>query len=395
MINIYCACSQSSSLPVNFHLRNNRGMTTDYSPEKGDGSGSNGSDIEAKLPKFFKIVSNQGVHRLRLPPEFTRRYGHNLTDSLSLKVPNGLVWKVELVQYSNGEAWLHRGWQRFQEYYSIQLGHLLLFKYVGNSHFEAHIFDTTATEIEYSYYDSLERDALMNQVAKTESESDDSVVFLKEILAGKNVGRKHQDVDDDNNPPPTWGKKRRMQEYDGLHSEKLRRSSRVEQNSSSHVKKESSFPDSSPNYQSYIDEHGEGTKLKYPDRKQVQQRAVDGNERFKAYTRALVFMSEKPTRNLFFVVVMHPSYVSTRRSALHIPPVFAKEISLGNGNSSILLVYEGKTWLVRCVRGKQGATLTTGWRKFTEDNDLKVGDACVFEASKRINLAWDIIIFRG
>lgn len=371
-------------------------MTQDYCPKKGDGSGSNGYGIGAKLPNFFKIVSDQGAQRLRLPPEFTRRYGHNLADDcLSLKVPNGLVWKVELIRYSNHEAWLHRGWQRFQEYYSIQLGHFLIFKYVGNSHFEVHIFDTTATEIEYSYYDSLERDALMNQVAKTESEPDDSVVFLKEILAGKNVGRKRLDVDDDNNPPPTWENKRRMQEADGLRSGKLRRSSRVEQNSSFPVKKESRFQDSSPNYRSYIDEQGEGTELKYPDRKQVQHRARDDNKRFKAYTRALVFMSEKSARKLFTIVVMHPSYVSTRRSALHISSAFAKEISPGNGNSSILLVSEGKTWLVRCVCGKQGATLTTGWRKFMEDNDLKVGDACVFEVSKRINLALEVIIFRG
>ncbi|XP_073274810.1 B3 domain-containing transcription factor VRN1-like isoform X2 [Primulina huaijiensis] len=291
-------------------------MAKDYSTEKGDGSGSNGCGIYgAKVPKFFKIVSNPGEHRLRLPPEFTRKYGHNLPDCVSLKVPNGLLWKVELQIHSNHEAWLHRGWRLFEEYYSIQLGHLLLFKYVGKEHFEVHIFDTTATEIQYSYYDSLERNA--------------------EILAGKSMGRENQDVDD-------------------------------------------------------IDEHSGGTELK-----QVQQRARDGNNIFEAYTRASIFMSKKPIKNLFSIVVMHPSYVSNQRSALHIPPVFSKAILPVKVTSSILLVSEGKTWPVRYICGKKRASLTSGWREFAGDNDLKVGDVCVFEVSNRINLTWDVIIFRA
>ncbi|XP_073047344.1 B3 domain-containing protein At3g18960-like isoform X2 [Primulina eburnea] len=290
-------------------------MAEDYSTEKGDGSGSNGCGIYgAKVPKFFKIVLNPGEHSLRLPPEFTRKYGHNLPDCLSLKVPNGLVWKVELIHCSY-QAWLHRGWRQFEEYYSIQLGHFLLFKYVGKEHFEVHIFDTTATEIEYSYYDSLERNA--------------------EILAEKSVGRENQDVDD-------------------------------------------------------IDEHSGGTELK-----QVQQRARDDNNRFEAYTRASIFMSKKLIKNLFSIVVMHPSYVSNRRSALHIPPAFSNAILPDKATCSILLVSEGKTWPVRCISGERRASLTSGWKVFAADNDLKVGDACVFEVSNRTNLTWDVIIFRA
>ncbi|XP_073038874.1 B3 domain-containing transcription factor VRN1-like isoform X2 [Primulina eburnea] len=310
------------------------GMTSDYGLKKGDESGSSGSGIGTK---FFKIVSNPGAHKLRLPPEFTRRCGHNLPDRVSLEVPNGLVWKVELT-HSDGEAWLQGGWQRFEEYYSIRLGHFLLFKYVGDSHFEVNIFDTSATEIEYSYYDSLERDVGVNQVAETEvveCESDDSVVFLKEIFAGKNV----------------------------------------------------SSLDSSPNHRSDIE-------LKYPDRKQVEQQARYGYDKCKAYKRALDFMSEKPNENRFTILVMHPSYVCTGRSALHISLEFAKEILVGTGNISILLVCEGKTWPVRCICRKRRVSFTTGWRKFVADNNLKVDDVCVLQVSKMIDNAFEVIIFR-
>lgn len=298
-------------------------MTSDYGRTKGDEAGSSGSGIGAK---FFKIVSNPGAHKLRLPLEFTQVYGHNLPSRVSLEVPNGLVWEVELI-ISNGEAWFHGGWQRFEEHYSLRVGHFLIFEYVGDSHFEVHIFDTTATEIEYSHCDSHETDTGMNQVAETEEvecESDDSVIFLGEI----------------------------------------------------------------PNHRSDIE-------LKYPDTKQVQQHARDGNNKFKAYRRALAFMSEKPTENRFTIVVIHPSYVSTGHSALHLRLAFGKEILVGTEKSSILLVYEGKTWPVTCICRKQRASFTSGWRKFADDNDLKAGDACVFEVSKTTNVEWKVIIFRG
>lgn len=104
-----------------------------------------------------------------------------MPDRVSLEVPNGLVWKVELIHSNRDEAWLQGGWQRFEEYYSTRFGHFLLFEYVGDSHFKVNIFGTSAMEIEYSYYDSLARDSRTNQVAETEvveCDSDDSVVFL-------------------------------------------------------------------------------------------------------------------------------------------------------------------------------------------------------------------------
>ncbi|XP_073045373.1 B3 domain-containing transcription factor VRN1-like [Primulina eburnea] len=383
-------------------------MTKDYNPKKGDDSGSNRSSSKGKAPRFFKIVPDTGIDRLSLPTEFTRRYGHNLPDCISLKVPSGLVWKVGLVHY-NHEIWLHRGWQRFQEYYSLRRGNFLFFKYVENFLFEVNIFDTSGTEIEYFQYDFLNSVAGLNHVDKTErveSESDDSVLFLEEILTRRNAGIKDQDVaDDTNNSPSRWRKKRRMQESDDLHAEqKLRKSSRGEQNTSCPIKRESRFVASSPNYRSVIDEGIEGTELKYSHRKQVQHQARDAKTRFKAYIRASAFMSEKANRKYPFVIVeMHPSYASIQcpslvihqRIVLKYPVAFNKELMLPDRKNSSILVCEGKTWPVNCIRGKEKATLTTGWRNFVQDNDIKVGDACVLEVVERINLTINVIIFRG
>ncbi|XP_073274824.1 B3 domain-containing protein Os11g0197600-like [Primulina huaijiensis] len=187
-----------------------------------------------------------------------------------------------------------------------------------------------------------------------------------------------------------------MQESDDLHAEqKLRKSSRGEQNTSCPIKRESIFVASSPKYRSDIDEGIEGTELKYSHIKQEQHQARDAKTRFKAYIRASVFMSEKANRNPFSIVEMHPSYASIQCPSLNIPTAFNKELMLPYGKNSLILVCEGKTWPVNYIRGKEKATLTSGWRNFVEDNDIKVGDACVLEVVERINLTFNVIIFRG
>ncbi|KAL9267531.1 B3 domain-containing protein [Drosera capensis] len=49
----------------------------------------------------------------------------------------------------NGGARLEEGWKEFVSFYSIVLGHFILFRYDGNSRFHVVIFDMSACEIEY------------------------------------------------------------------------------------------------------------------------------------------------------------------------------------------------------------------------------------------------------
>lgn len=77
-----------------------------------------------------------------------RKYGETLSSPVVLKLPSGLEWKVGLTT-CQGTVWLQEGWPEFVDHLSIRRGHLLAFRYEGNSHFHVVIFDTTATEIDY------------------------------------------------------------------------------------------------------------------------------------------------------------------------------------------------------------------------------------------------------
>jgi len=63
------------------------------------------------------------------------------------------------------------------------VGHLLVFKYIGNSHFDVLIFDATATEIHYTLDDQVQP----CRMEDNESD-DDSVQILDVFTKGEGSG---------------------------------------------------------------------------------------------------------------------------------------------------------------------------------------------------------------
>ncbi|XP_022740304.1 B3 domain-containing protein LOC_Os12g40080-like isoform X2 [Durio zibethinus] len=121
-------------------------------------------------------------------------------------------------------------------------------------------------------------------------------------------------------------------------------------------------------------------------------------EKTKALQRASSFKSQNP----FFVVVMQPSYVCSGH-VLAIPLNFSrnylrKRVGVGD---VILCMKDGKTWWTKYYReankANPRARLIEGWRAFAEDNNLGVGDVCVFEKikSKCHELSFNVIIYRA
>ncbi|KAL8476084.1 hypothetical protein ACS0TY_028667 [Phlomoides rotata] len=131
-------------------------------------------DCFFSAPKFFKIILDPTANNLRIPVEFMRRHGRNLGNRVFLKVPGTRVlWEVKLVHSSNGETLLQKGWKEFCERYSLGFGHFLVFEYINRNSqlFKVVIFDTTASEINYSDFEA----------EASGTESDDSIVVLEHL----------------------------------------------------------------------------------------------------------------------------------------------------------------------------------------------------------------------
>ncbi|TKY66236.1 B3 domain-containing transcription factor VRN1 [Spatholobus suberectus] len=106
---------------------------------------------QVKPIHFFKIITvvNLQEEKLMIPKKFVEKYGEGLsTNTLFLNTPNGVEWGLNL-EKCDGELWFQKGWKEFAEYHSLAHGHLLVFRCERTSHFQVHIFDSSALEIDY------------------------------------------------------------------------------------------------------------------------------------------------------------------------------------------------------------------------------------------------------
>lgn len=67
-----------------------------------------------------------------------------------------------------------------------------------------------------------------------------------------------------------------------------------------------------------------------------------------------------------------------------------------NEDGVTLWMSEDKTWRVKfCMNRCTGQNvLSTGWKIFVKDNNLKKGDVCVFEQIKKPGIAYRVVIYR-
>ncbi|GMI68864.1 hypothetical protein HRI_000555700 [Hibiscus trionum] len=123
------------------------------------------------------------------------------------------------------------------------------------------------------------------------------------------------------------------------------------------------------------------------------KRPMTHNEKAIAILRAGSFRSKNP----FFKVVMQPRYL-TIRCSLSVPYKFVKRYLDEEKDEAILQVADGRTWIVKfavkvVTAGQHKAEFFSTWRTFAEDNNLEVGDVCVFELINRHENSFKVSIF--
>nr|XP_023891770.1 B3 domain-containing transcription factor VRN1-like isoform X2 [Quercus suber] len=123
------------------------------------------------------------------------------------------------------------------------------------------------------------------------------------------------------------------------------------------------------------------------------ERTLSASEKDRALQRVRAFESKNP----FFMVVMQPSYVYPGIS-LSISSSFAKKyMRKMSGEFVILRSFNGGTWSVKFsfFKAQTNAKFRQGWKKFARDNNLKVGDVCIFELINGVEVAFKVSIFRA
>lgn len=83
------------------------------------------------------------MYAQKIPKKFAKKFGDDLSDLVTLVVPNGYRWVLELKRHGRS-LWFEDGWHDFVKHHCIQVGQLLVFRFEGNSVFNFYMFNLTA-----------------------------------------------------------------------------------------------------------------------------------------------------------------------------------------------------------------------------------------------------------
>lgn len=275
------------------------------------------------MPRFFKIIlDDTDIKELRIPKKIKRKYGSEISSSISLKVPNGAFWEVELTNRVDG-MWLQNGWSEFAKHYSLSYGSFLVLRYEGNCNFHVVIFDKSATEMSCpcsgTHGSKVPNGEGFQDYAMEDNKDDTSVEIMDDIPPSKNSKvrspssssrphKKRKSTSRDNKSfeilddiPPS--KKTRMRSS----STSSKPCKKISSSSTTRVK-DSDIKSSRVNSEPDFDAKRSG---KRPQHMGVCSRTgtLRREERANALHLASSFRSENP----YFEVVMQPSYLSGER----------------------------------------------------------------------------------
>ncbi|KAK7273644.1 hypothetical protein RIF29_14701 [Crotalaria pallida] len=292
-----------------------------------------------------------------IPNNFTRKYGGGMSNPIFLKPPDGTEWKVYWTK-NDDKICFQEGWKEFASYYSLEYGHLLVFEYKGTCHFDVHIFDMSALEVEYP---------LHNQITNAEPES-------VEILNEQSPSKKKRVKSPLSSLKP--------HKTDVESSPNLQILPQLAQTGGSQsgtaIRKMPIIP-------SIKREFDDGMSTRGSSQLISPRHGTAGNVK-----EAEKFTSENP----FFMINIRHVYLEKSRPCL--PAVFARTY-FREKQQNVMIKFGEKFWTVKVLSypSKGKASFSIGWPLFAEESKLQVGDVCVFELINREDAVLQLHIFRG
>ncbi|KAJ9135585.1 hypothetical protein P3X46_032753 [Hevea brasiliensis] len=254
------------------------------------------------------------------------------------------------------------------ERYSIRVGYFLVFRYEGHAVFTVHIFNLSASEINY------QSNALSGRryLAFEEMEDDDFVEYLSSsspYLVPNSMKRNLQ-LSKDASISHATNQDGEMQKPKKRGRKKLKIDPNEQQPSA-------------------LQEEEADMRFRFYESASARKRTVTAEERERAINAAKAFEPINP----FCRVVLRPSYLY-RGCIMYLPSCFAEKNLNGVSGFIKLQFSDGKQWPVRCLYRGGRAKLSQGWYEFTLENNLGEGDVCIFELIRSRDIVLKVTVFR-
>lgn len=107
--------------------------------------------LNAKRPHFFEGFNpTTSSERLKIPSRFIKHLEDKTSGTVSLLGPSGNTWHVDLIQF-NDNLFFHDGWAAFVQDHFMVHGDTMVFRYDGSLRFTVQVFDHSSCEKEAAF----------------------------------------------------------------------------------------------------------------------------------------------------------------------------------------------------------------------------------------------------
>ncbi|KAI3990949.1 hypothetical protein MKX01_026133 [Papaver californicum] len=349
-----------------------------------------------KVVHFFSVLTNNFPYQLKFPEKLVKKCLRNELSEISvvtLKGPSGRTWTVQLMRYGSEELYLKKGWEVFIQEHNLKQNDVLLFKYnVGTSVFDVLMFDeANFCEKERSHSN-----------CRNESSHRSSKEWLwlgvegYHRSKGLNEGRKRVErepcfdiVEPMRDVHPRL---ERQPSFEIIELKRVRSKKKVIVISDDeeeeqvygrvigHQRLSNPLPDSKGKALVHVkpDEVSEDDEVTPVKPLAPVLKTMSGKDENEAFAQAVCEGKRRGAKH--FVVCMKRSHIS----AIYYMtvPVDAARKYIAPGTKRISLEMNGKTWITNYTwknKGVSSGICGRGWNKFVKENDINIGDACLFE----------------
>ncbi|XP_028757660.1 B3 domain-containing protein Os01g0723500 [Neltuma alba] len=336
------------------------------------------ANLNVRRPHFYELYSSTPCSdRLRIPSGFTHCFEGRTSGLVSLTGPSGNTWHVQLVKEGN-DLFLHHGWQMFLEDHFMEVGDLLVFRYEGHLHFNVLVFDQRACEKEAAFISKCSQNSCDVNHINAHKRNREENCSLNVVAEG--VPKKMRGSAFENQELKTSIVSKDLSLLEWVKPINMFR----EKGESSKEDAQLRCPASDVALPSQMDDSNECEEAAMQIGSGKEDDPCMNN---RACLSKLSSHDEKRLAQLFtssfpyFVRIMKSFNISGSYT-LNIPYQFSM-VHLPNCKIKIILHnVKGERWTVNSVpttRVHTSHTLCGGWMAFVRDNNIKVGDICIFE----------------
>ncbi|KAL2498316.1 B3 domain-containing transcription factor VRN1 [Abeliophyllum distichum] len=302
--------------------------------------------------------------KLNIPSKFIKHVEGSASGTASLVGPSGNTWYADFILLGDS-LFFHDGWAAFVRDHFLEQGDTLVFRYDGDLHFTVQVFDKSLCEKESAFSAASSQDLSNYNSHVVKKRDRESFSFLDSIVVG-------------------IPKKIRSSQ---MHSECLIKN---QENSIYRIDKEECLQEADSNSKSKnfvtvaVPSHAE---VFNENSDQPTNRITKLDMLLSASEAERVvqsFTSSFPN----FIKVMKRFNISGSYT-LNVPYQFAMEHLPKCKVKIVLRNLKGESWTVNSIpttKVQTSHTFCGGWLGFVRDNNIDVGDICIFELVRKYEL---------